>query len=324
MRFSERVLADSDTASVLDRDLRLLGELCAQMHAGGLNMRLLGRVRHCVADESVRHLLLVEAVARVAKNSMRALLRREARRSGVPSSERFNRLALDFLNLVLSPHTDAAAFWSDLEAQAEYKFVSLFLRSKDDADAKFVAPAEQMVGIRHLLLVRRVLALLAIDIDARAQSQLEAALGEHTLGTSPGFALVQPDLREQRARVKHIGLVAYADAMQLFYSALDASGDSRRRLLLVTQAKLEAARLSMVSDKLATFQLARTLQLLAASVEDAKERGALLERASSVFIALRAERIDPSLNASIVVSPVVLLLFSFSYCYFFYKKIIYS
>ena len=179
--------------------------------------------------------------------------------------------------------------------------------SKRDSDAQFVAPAEQMAGIGHLLLVRRVLALLAIDIDPRALRQLESTLGAHSLGDSPGFALVQPDLREQRARVKHIGLVAYADAMQLFYAALDASGDARRRLLVVTQAKLEAAQLSMVSDKIATYQLARTLQLLAASAESNDERATLLERASNVFVGLRAERIDPALNASVVVSIVLCL-----------------
>lgn len=290
-------LAKRDT---FEERLASLGTLCALAHAKGINVRLLGVVRASTNDAVARNLLLVEAVARVAKNSMRALLRREARRSGVPCRERFNSLALGFLNLCLRslPSDAGEPFWSDLEAQAEHKFKLLFLRH--DKSLPFVAARAQMSALPHLLLFHRILQLLAIELDVRAMRELDAALGDATLGESAGFVLVQPDLLDQGVRTKHIGLVAYADAMQLFYSAQEASGDARLRLLTVARHKLDAARLSMVSDAMATYHLARTFQLMAECTADAAERAGLLERAAEVYVALRAERIEAGMNSAVV------------------------
>jgi hypothetical protein len=299
-KWSASVLETFAKRDTFEERLASLGTLCALAHAKGINVRLLGVVRASVSDAMARNLLLVEAVARVAKNSMRALLRREARCSGVPCRERFNSLALGFLNLCLRSLSDAGGepFWSDLEAQAEHKFKLLFLRH--DKTLPFVAARAQMSALPHLLLFHRIVQLLAIELDVRAVRELDAALGDATLGASPGFVLVQPDLLDQGVRTKHIGLVAYADAMQLFYSAQEASGDARLRLLTVARHKLDAARLSMVSDAMATYHLARTFQLMAECTADASERADLLERAAEVYVALRAERIEAGMNSAVV------------------------
>ena len=288
----------------LQPQLGLLNELAAMLHAGGLNVRLLGHIRQHVPVDCahLRALLLTEAVARVAKNSARALQRRETRRTGVPASERFHSLLLHFLNMLLQPIGAAESFWADLEAQAEFKFAGLFLsNSKADGGEAPPLPRAQMGNVPHRLLFYRVVALLAIDIDARALAQLDSALRSQTLAESAGFQLVQPDLLSQRARLKHLGLVAYADAMQLYHTALEATdADARQRLLEVTRAKLEEAQLSLVSNQMATFHLARTLQLMAKDATRDSDRSALLERAAAVYTALRAERIEPNLNAAIV------------------------
>jgi hypothetical protein len=299
--WSAKVTETLEKRDTFDERMATLGSLCAHAHAKGINVRLLGAVRASTNDQTARRLLLVEALARVAKNSMRALLRREARSSGVPCRERFNTLALAFLNLTLRPLSDAASepFWSDLQAQAEFKFKLLFLRH--DKTLPFVAVRDQMADVPHLLLFHRIVQLLAVELDVRAVRELDAAIGGNaTLGSSAGFVLVQPDLLDQHVRTKHIGLVAYADAMQLFYSAQQASGDARLRLLTVARYKLDAARLSMVSDAMATYHLARTFQLMAECTADAAERADLLERAAEVFVALRAERIEPGMNAAVV------------------------
>jgi hypothetical protein len=45
--------------------------------------------------------------------------------------------------------------------------------------------------------------------------------------------LVVSDFIGFEVRVKHVGLVAFADAMSLYYDALQSKGDAKRRLLLV-------------------------------------------------------------------------------------------
>jgi hypothetical protein len=261
---SLRALVDKGRATDLD-SVSILDDLVLQLHARGINVRHLGAVRAATDDDGARALILTEAMARVAKNSLRALLRRDARRSGVPCRERFSALALAFLNLCLRPLGDARAtqFWDDVEMQAEHKFKLLFLRR--DKTLPFEPARAQVARVPHQLLFRRILQLLCVELDARAMLEFVVAIGGATLGDSAGFELVQPDLVELHTRTKHIGLVAYADAMQLYYSAIEApeGSDTKMRLLVVAREKLEAARLVMVLDAMATFHLARTFQLMA-------------------------------------------------------------
>lgn len=58
------------------------------------------RARSLSADVSTDRQSLSQC--RVAKNDLRAIMRRECRRSGVPSLDRFDRHSVEFLNLVLS------------------------------------------------------------------------------------------------------------------------------------------------------------------------------------------------------------------------------
>jgi hypothetical protein len=181
-----------------------LERLSSRMHAAGINVRHLGAVRACVSEWRVRDLLLADALARVAKNDLRAIMRREGRRSGVPSLDRFDRFALEFVNLCLkSPTSDRGVlFWRALTAQAASKFARIFdappsapavaavpvagegvhvggdaavpTAASDVAIAACTTPADEVGRVTHRVLLRHLLRLLAVDLDARALSELDA------------------------------------------------------------------------------------------------------------------------------------------------------
>jgi hypothetical protein len=144
-------------------------------------------------------------------------------RSGVPCRERFNALALAFLNLTLRPLSDAAGepFWDDLRRRPSTSSSCSFCGATKRC--RSWRRARRWPTCRTSCCFGAFCSCSAIELDVRATLELEAAIGDATLGASAGFELVQPDLVEQHVRTKHIGLVAYADAMQLFYS-----GASRR------------------------------------------------------------------------------------------------
>jgi hypothetical protein len=126
----------SKRGSSVETRLALLAELPWRLHAAGINCRHLGVVRRHSRNADARALLLTEgivavvvvvvvaaavavvvvvvvvvvvytndvtivAVARATKNSVRALLRREGKRGGVPSLASFDGIALNFFNAFL-------------------------------------------------------------------------------------------------------------------------------------------------------------------------------------------------------------------------------
>ena len=95
-------------------NLEDLTDLREKMHRNGINMRFLGRIFAHHTNHHNRALLLAEMIARIAKADLHALWRSTTSSNILPGTVKFERAAISYLNVLLSPSSStssSSSFW---------------------------------------------------------------------------------------------------------------------------------------------------------------------------------------------------------------------
>jgi hypothetical protein len=209
------------------------------MHREGINVRHLGRIRALLSSTGIRRILLIEMIARVAKNTMHHLLRRKMRKVKIPSEDPYRRVVLKYLNTLLhqEPHSDH--YWKKtLKRQIQLKFVQAFdpVRVGSRIDSQMTIEGESLneldpdYDLKHnwsnddyIHLFLRLQEMTGVELTQRALDELHAH--PHSI------KLLDSDLLQISAVVKHMNIVEEAEAKSLYFQFLRSTGAQADRFL---------------------------------------------------------------------------------------------
>ncbi len=240
-------------------DALQLAQLTELLHRSGVNMRYLGVVALHATVPHVRRLLTLEALARAAKNALRANWRASSSSRRSIGDGPFVDLALDVFNLCVRPPraNDVAAttFWAQMTAALVDDF-------------EFSSQMPQIPSLSLLqqvpLLIERLCELTGVALTREARSELKS-WAERAYGLPPptpapvdavpvlseaAFQFVTPDIHRLEVQVKHMNIVSLAEGIALsiraFQSLTGASdmldrSESRADLPLSASTWLAAA-----------------------------------------------------------------------------------
>jgi len=186
-RDSERPVASEDTyAAQMEQMLHLISS--STLHQSGISVRHLGRLRACVSHEALRHVIIVDCVARVLKRLLQDRMRTLMDQVAIPSDEPFKDLAVRFLNEVFyaSPAESAHTtdFWTTrIKQQLDERF-ELLLTDEERATTH---------DLRHSLCMKAVF----ISLARKASIRLSPEASQDLLASSGGnFRFGSADILE--------------------------------------------------------------------------------------------------------------------------------
>jgi hypothetical protein len=179
---ADRPRGSEDTyAGQMEQMLYLISS--SSLHQSGLSVRHLGRVRACVSHAALRHVILVDCVARVLKRLLQDRMRTLMDQVAIPSDEPFKDLAVRFLNEVFYASTRESAQTTDFWTT----------RVKDQLDRRFellLTEEERSTthDLRHSLCMKAVFISLArkasIRLSQEASKDLLASGGNFRFGSA--------------------------------------------------------------------------------------------------------------------------------------------
>lgn len=257
-------------------------DLTEEMHREGINVRHLGRVRALIASSGIRRVLLIEMIARIAKNTLRRLLRRKMRKVRIPSEDPYRRVVLKYLNTLLHREQRSDYYWKRiLKRQIQSKFVHAFDPVRVETLATSTAPSPADLSgstmilsaadedslnneldpdydLKHnwsnddyMHLILRLQAMTGIELTPRALDELYAH--PHSI------KLLDIDLLQIGAVVKHMNVVEEAEAKSLYFQFLRATGAQADRLWELLNKKFTAAVASATNSVNTIFHWASAL-----------------------------------------------------------------
>jgi hypothetical protein len=246
-------LSNLSVYQLMQRESTVTFRLIEEMHREGINVRHLGRVRVLISSTGIRRVLLIEMIARVAKDTLRRLLRRKMRKVKIPSEDPYRRVVLNYLNTLLhrEPHSDH--YWKyALKRQIQSKFTQALdpvrpnpLDSSTTATNNnnnnnnttttttdmnlFMAESDSLseldpnYDLKHnwsnedyMHLFFRLQEMTGIELTRRALEELYAH--PHSI------KLLDADLVQIEAVVKHMNIVEEAEAKSLYFQFVRATG----------------------------------------------------------------------------------------------------
>eukprot|EP01129_Flabellula_baltica_P012033 TRINITY_DN5373_c0_g1_i1.p1 TRINITY_DN5373_c0_g1~~TRINITY_DN5373_c0_g1_i1.p1 ORF type:complete len:726 (-),score=148.54 TRINITY_DN5373_c0_g1_i1:468-2645(-) len=187
------------------KDVEILGNirLIEEMHRVGINVRHLGRIRNLCRSAVVRSTVLLEMVARVVKDLMNTQMRKVMSKIGTLSEEPFNRIVVEFFSFITEENKDSLVFWDFLKKKIQLKFYL----SLDDEERSI--PGIRLKDSLDIpSLVDRISDLVGVKISDQALQSL------HQFPDS--FVLVDSDIEEVYAKVKHMNIIDFAEGMSLY------------------------------------------------------------------------------------------------------------
>jgi ubiquitin-protein ligase/uncharacterized membrane protein YgcG len=212
-------------------DALQLAQLTELLHRSGVNMRYLGVVALHATVPHVRRLLTLEALARAAKNALRANWRASSSSRRSIGDGPFVDLALDVFNLCVRPPraNDVAAttFWAQMTAALV-----------DDFEFSSQMPQIPSLSLlQHVpLLIERLCELTGVALTREARSELKS-WAERAYGLPPptpapvdtvpvlseaAFQFVTPDIHRLEVQVKHMNIVSLAEGIALSIRAFQS------------------------------------------------------------------------------------------------------
>lgn len=271
--------------STKELDIILMNE---EMHRIGLNLRHLGEVRAHVKSDPPRQRILIEMVARVIKDLLRAHLRHKMREVRVLSEEPFKEVVIKVFNFALGRSVQSSSFWALVKTKLQRKYKSaLSIAEKDESDPMALCGKMDMA-----VLFRRLEHLLGITLTDSAREELESY--------PDSFEFVDSDVAEIYPKVKHMQIVDHAEGMALFLTAQKQNVGRRERLRQLRLSCEKFARaLTTLPDSFTTLY-----QWGLALIEEAQMTGAsfsaikLYSRASEKFRS--AVTINPQFQACFI------------------------
>eukprot|EP01091_Cochliopodium_minus_P016198 TRINITY_DN5993_c0_g1_i1.p1 TRINITY_DN5993_c0_g1~~TRINITY_DN5993_c0_g1_i1.p1 ORF type:complete len:1174 (+),score=399.27 TRINITY_DN5993_c0_g1_i1:76-3597(+) len=102
------------------------------VHSNGINMRYMGLIIKKMGRHKYKDAILVNMIARIIKNQIRALLRKEMYKEKLAIDEPYRIAVMDFLNLIFGNTEESVKFWSEvIVSQLKEKF-NLYPESWND------------------------------------------------------------------------------------------------------------------------------------------------------------------------------------------------
>ncbi|GAM27028.1 hypothetical protein SAMD00019534_102030 [Acytostelium subglobosum LB1] len=269
-------------------------QLSKLFHSEGINMRHLGLVRRCCSRDAIREVLLVEAISRCLKSLTRELLRREMKKTHLPSDYPYRKIILNFINLVFGSDNDE--FLKEiLLPKMEKKFRHIndtkdpnnaneFLTENQEESPLFTKDSPIYPRILHRFIN-------TIGVVMSADSIKEYYKQES------GMSFVDPDIVELKTQITRLNIIDYADGMSLYYKALESKSDdrSKRRLLDISQSMLKRSLHSMSTNYGAIFQLGNVQMLMAKYETDHHVKARMYDEAAETYLSMEKFRIDQNL-----------------------------
>lgn len=271
--------------STKELDIILMNE---EMHRIGLNLRHLGEVRAQVKSDPPRQRILIEMVARVIKDLLRAHLRHKMREVRVLSEEPFKEVVIKVFNFALGRSVQSSSFWALVKSKLQRKYKSALSKSEQGESDPMALCGKMDMAV----LFRRLEHLLGITLTDSAREELESY--------PDSFEFVDSDVAEIYPKVKHMQIVDHAEGMALFLTAQKQNVGRRERLRQLRLSCEKFARaLTTLPDSFTTLY-----QWGLALIEEAQMTGAsfsaikLYSRASEKFRS--AVTINPQFQACFI------------------------
>ncbi|EFA86726.1 hypothetical protein PPL_00531 [Heterostelium album PN500] len=267
-------------------------------HSEGVNMRQIGQVRQYAQNEMVRRYLMTEALVRCLKSLTRELLRREMKKTHLPSDYPYRRVMVNFLNLIFGEGQATKTFWDQiLKPKLEKKFKGIFnlppkgvielpvdrkMTFEKDTDLKSFLER----GSTRTVLLKRFTASIGLVLSKQSKSEFYV---------SDSVTFVDPDIIEMRTQITRLNIIDYADGMSLYFKSqqLKKENNARNRLLSISKSRLEQSLHSMSTNYAAIFQLGNVIRLMARLDLNRKEDTYIL--AENTYLSLEKLRIDQNL-----------------------------
>lgn len=219
-----------------------------KLHQRGINIRLIGFVYQLLKSPSLRKTVLVEMVARILKDGIRARLRTTTRKLKVPASEPYRQIVINFLNEIFV--RDKVSFWT--------QHIKLLIKEKFHHE--FPAP---LSSPQHSLLQEFDVADLVNRFQYLANIKLKAnAVALLQYGTT---FLVDNDLIKLGTRVRSMNIIPETEAMVLSMTAHKRVGTERARLYHLALQQFQHAMLLSPNSRFAFFECGKMLHQMAAS-----------------------------------------------------------
>eukprot|EP01132_Coremiostelium_polycephalum_P005864 gene5864-7293_t len=282
-------LLDSKGANITDIELPKF------LHGEGINVRHLGQIRYHSKVEFVREYLLIDAYTRSLKSLARELLRREMKKTHLPSDYPYKLIILKFLNLIFGEFKDSTEkFWDDiLIPKMEKKFRNIFMSSSIDENGEPIS--KRMDDPRYIIKDRGCIFRLLIRFTNSIGLVIrDVAMDEFRVAPF-NFVFVDPDIIELKTMITRLNIIDYADGMSLYYkSILSKNSHSRNRLLSIARERLEKSLHSMSTNYSAIFQLGNVIRLMAKFSEGTKKHETYAI-AETTYASMEKLRIDQNL-----------------------------
>lgn len=219
-----------DKSSLLAHPEEFLQSLSNMLHRDGINVRFLGKVRHCASDGTLRSILLAEMVARTVKHHLWTSFRNMQATQMLPSEEPYRKVALENLNMLLDQGAEGRDYWWKIKSDIRGYFGVTSLEPWE------IAPDFDLRrACRVPTLAKRVAALGGVILTVDAIR----ALDEGSLGS-----FVSADIDRIECRVKSMNVVEISSAIGLCMQAQSLAvgrEQEQERLFTLAYRKFEAA-----------------------------------------------------------------------------------
>jgi hypothetical protein len=226
-------------------------------HAKGVNLCFAGAVRHYVQSDTIKMLLLIEMIARVVKIVARERIRNKMRDLRVPLEQPYRRVVVDYLNTVFGNGAESRAYWAGSLKRRLHKS---FMFGLSDRESQPSFDLQQLfVGTRHMCtLFERVATLSGFKFATASFVEFVS----HPSAFAHAAPFDETDLEAIQERIKHMNIVAAAQAHALKSKTTQREGDRNARLLRASVAKFRSALADNPHDKTTLVALADTLSSL--------------------------------------------------------------
>eukprot|EP01118_Nematostelium_gracile_P013720 TRINITY_DN5214_c0_g1_i1.p1 TRINITY_DN5214_c0_g1~~TRINITY_DN5214_c0_g1_i1.p1 ORF type:complete len:601 (+),score=151.75 TRINITY_DN5214_c0_g1_i1:486-2288(+) len=174
-----------------------------ELHKFGLNVRMIGLVYLRLKQAYWKRRVLTEMVTRVAKATLRALIRHAMERIKLPSDEPYFSVVVQYLNLLLGSSIDSKHYWKD-ELKLSIK-ASFFYRQQE----KF---PEEEIQVRHVDKIRLIKQLVGKMGVTLKESSLKKLLNETFLSQEQPFS--EDDVLTMEPTTKQIDLLEISNAFK--------------------------------------------------------------------------------------------------------------
>jgi len=194
------------------------------MHSRGINMRYLGLMLRHVRQEEERFkvattVIISEAIARVVKYFMRALLRRKMKQFTLPMEATYRSVVVEYMNLVFGWSAESEAHWNSMiKHQLRKKFSvgppftsSSIWELKPLLTSNFFSKECDCL----LLVFTRLQHMGGFQFSDLACKKFSLLRSQNNKTTMAPFQ--NTDLLSLHERVKHMGIVQEAKALSSFH-----------------------------------------------------------------------------------------------------------